>query len=219
VLKTFLSIIGGVCILVVLAFVGIAAFSIANKNESQNQTPTSIDNSDAAAVPALSVSAPKLFADYQANEVQADNIYKGKRLAVRGMVMEIRKDFMNSIVLALGSTNEFMPVDAHLEEDESSKAAALHKWDVVNLICDGDGMVVGSPQLRNCSFDASASIQPAPAPAADQPDAEAPATPQDSSATETVTTPPQPTATSTDNNDSKPAPIVRQSPPDTQPQN
>jgi hypothetical protein len=167
----------------------------------------------------MSVSAPKLFLDYQANEVQADNIYKGKRLAVRGMVMEIRKDFTNGIVIALGSTNEFMPVDAHLVKDDSSKAAALHKWEVVNLICDGDGMVVGSPQLGDCTFDTRDSNPPAALPASAQPDPEPAVAPQDSTTTETVATPSQATTPSTDSNDSKPAPIIRQPPPDTrQPQ-
>ena len=204
------------CVLIVLLVIGVAVFSVSNKNPSQSQPDASVDNSNTSTTPVMSVLAPKLYLDYQANEVRADNIYKGKRLAVRGIVAEIRKDFTNSVVIALG-TDAFETVDAHLVEDDSSKAAELHKWEIVNLICDGDGMIMTSPQLGNCSFDTRNSTQ-LPAPVAVQPEPEPAATPQDSSTTETVTTPSQPTTPSLDSNESKPAPIIRQSPPGTQPQ-
>ncbi len=222
-MKTFLSIIGGLCVLVVLLVVGVAVFSVSNKNESQNQPSGTIDNGDAAAVPALSVTAPQLFDDYQANEVRADNKYKGKRLAVRGMVMEIRKDFTDSVVIALGPTNEIMTVDAHLAEADGAAAANLQKGQIVNLLCDGDGMVVGSPQLATCSFDTTITTEPKPTPTSNEPTDQS-TSPQGSTTDEAptvpaqpTTTPSQPTATPGDNNNS-PAPIIRQPPPDTQPQ-
>jgi hypothetical protein len=136
-LKTFLSVIGAICVLFCLLFVGIAVFSTASKSDSTNPASSSADATNSSAAPVLSVTAPKLFMDYQSNEVQADNIYKGKRLAVRGMVTSIQKDFMNNIVVALGTTNEFMPVDARLVQDESEKAAQLQRGEIVNVVCDG----------------------------------------------------------------------------------
>jgi hypothetical protein len=170
VLKTFLSIIGGLCVLVVMLFVGIAVFSISSKNESQTKTISSADNSDTAAIPTISISAPKLFLDYQANEVRADNIYKGRRLAVRGVVAEIRKDFLNNIVIALASPNQFETVDAHLVSAESSQAAALHKWATIDLECNGAGMIVGSPQLNDCSFKVDSNPDPSTTSAISQSD-------------------------------------------------
>lgn len=169
-LKTFLSIIGGLCVLVGLLFVGIAVFSISSKNESQTKTPSSLSNSDIATVPTMSVSAPKLFLDYQANEVRADDIYKGRRLAVRGVVAEIRKDFLNNIVIALASTNQFETVDAHLVSTESSQAAELHKWATIDLERSGAGMIVGSPQLNDCSFKVDSNPDPSTTSAISQSD-------------------------------------------------
>jgi tRNA_anti-like len=217
-LKTFLSVVGAICVLFFLLFVGIAVFSTASKGDSTNVASSAADATNSSAAPVLSVTAPKLFIDYQSNEVQADNIYKGKRLAVQGMVTSIQKDFMNNIIVALGTTNEFMSVDARLVQDESARAAQLQRGEIVNVVCDGGGMIVGSPQLQNCVFQAVNDSQPAPAPTATQPVEEQPQQSQESNATETVSAPTQETSQPSDDNESKPAPIVRQPPPETQPQ-
>lgn len=53
--------------------------------------------------PTVTVTAAKLFTDYQANEVSADSKYKNQRLAVSGTVSSIRKDFTDSIVVELAT--------------------------------------------------------------------------------------------------------------------
>lgn len=217
-MKTFLSVVGAICVLFFLLFVGIAAFSTTGKSDATNTASSSAGVTDSSPAPVLSVTAPKLFIDYQSNEVQADNIYKGKRLAVRGMVTSIQKDFMNNIVVALGTTNEFMSVDARLVQDESEKAAQLQRGEIVNVVCDGGGMVVQSPQLENCVFQTVTDSQRAPAPTTAQPVEEQPLQPEESNATETVSTPTRETPQPSDDNETKPAPIVRQPPPSTQPQ-
>lgn len=100
--------------------------------------------------PDVKVTAMKLFDDYHANEVSADNKYKGKRIALSGTVTDITKDFTDDVVLYLATSNEFMPVHATLEESEKSKAADLEKGKKIELICDGRGMVVGTPSLNHC---------------------------------------------------------------------
>jgi TonB family protein len=112
----------------------------------------------------MAVSAPKLWVDYQANEVAADGIYKGKRLAVQGQVASINKDFLDNIVLSLSTPNEFMPVRADLNSDNLSAAAQLHIGQIVQVDCEGGGMVVGSPVLRKCSLSPNEAIVPKPAP-------------------------------------------------------
>lgn len=99
---------------------------------------------------ALSVSAERLFDDYQANEVAADNIYKGRPLIVTGVIDGIRKDFMDNTYVTLTTANPFMSVHANLRPTEVSAVTSLAKGMGVRLICVGSGMIVGSPMLKNC---------------------------------------------------------------------
>lgn len=101
-------------------------------------------------VPAVPVSAGELFSEYQANEISADDRYKGKVLLVSGTLAGIDKDFLDRPVLRLKTANEFMPVDAKLDESEKGKAGRLSKGTAVKLRCEGAGSVIGRPQLDDC---------------------------------------------------------------------
>lgn len=92
----------------------------------------------------------KLWRDYDANEVLADETYKDKKLLVTGRVKSIDKDFLNDIVLQLQSPNEFMSTHATLEDSEKAAAAQLRKGATVTLECIGRGLVIGSPMLDDC---------------------------------------------------------------------
>jgi hypothetical protein len=94
----------------------------------------------------------RLYVDYQRNEVAADNVYKGRSLAVQGVVASINKDFRDKIYIQLAALNEFESVQAHLDEGNESNAAALQRGQSVSLLCTGGGMIIGSPMLENCSF-------------------------------------------------------------------
>ncbi len=99
---------------------------------------------------AVNVSAAQLFAAYEANEVSADERYKGKALLVTGKIASIDKDFTDSIVLRLATSNQFQTIDANLEDSEKPKAGRLSKGEAVRVQCKGSGMVIGSPQLGDC---------------------------------------------------------------------
>jgi hypothetical protein len=60
------------------------------REEPQEQTQS-------AAVRPPEVSALTLYADYRRNEVAADNVYKGRTLAVKGVVASINKDFLDKL--------------------------------------------------------------------------------------------------------------------------
>jgi hypothetical protein len=139
-------------IVVVLLIVGWFVVSAVQEGSSGHQSAGESAQSDSAAESALQVSALKLFTDYQGNEVAADNVYKGRSLAVSGIVRSINKDMFDHIYLALISPNEFMDVQAHLSEGNETKAASLQAGEAVTVICTGAGMVVGTPMLDKCSF-------------------------------------------------------------------
>lgn len=101
---------------------------------------------------AVAVTAGTLFADYSANEVRGDTSYKGKKLLVSGTVADVRKGPFGGIVVGLSTSNQFMPVDASMEDSEAAKAGQLTKGDSVKVLCDGNGLVLGRPQLGDCVF-------------------------------------------------------------------
>jgi len=102
--------------------------------------------------PALPVSTLQLFDDYHANEVAADNQYKGKLLEVSGVVSSINKDLTDSVYLALRTPNQFMEIHAELQKQDVQKAARLAKGTKVVVICQGNGMIVGSVMLNDCAL-------------------------------------------------------------------
>lgn len=98
------------------------------------------------------VTSTQLFNDYEANEVAADNKYKGKRLLVTGTVASIDKGPFGGLVLRLATPNQFMSTMCSMERSEQSTLAELQKGEQVRVLCKGTGMVLGSPSLDDCTF-------------------------------------------------------------------
>lgn len=96
----------------------------------------------------LAVTADTLFADYEANEVAADNIYKGKQLSVTGTVAGINKDFTDAIYVEVATANPFASI--HARDIAPDVAAGLAKGSKVTIECVGDGLMMMSPILKGC---------------------------------------------------------------------
>lgn len=99
--------------------------------------------------PAVEVSATQLFQDYDANEVAADQKYKGKRLKVTGSVAGINKNAFDNIYVEIATPNEFSSV--HAQGIPEATAAALQKGQAIEVSCNGAGLMMGSPMLDECS--------------------------------------------------------------------
>jgi len=119
----------------------------------------------------VSVSAKTLFREYQSNEVTADRKYKDKFLFVQGTVESVSKDISGNVIVSLQSSNMFLSVMGKLMKSvgvisglegngprvvtmktysTEDAAGMIQKGSRVHLICVGDGMIVGLPQLRAC---------------------------------------------------------------------
>jgi len=127
-------------------FCFLAAGSI---EDSSSKTSTSTPTPEE---PPINVSAERLFEAYQRNEIAADSVYKGKTLEVTGTVTSINKDIADSPYLMLATSNEFMGVHADLQGNQMSAAATLTPGSVVTVVCQGEGMILGSPMLKDCAF-------------------------------------------------------------------
>lgn len=146
-----------VCSLVVspiIYFIGLAIFGAAIGGSGysdyvERAKATAEQPQGAAAPTALEVTAGKLFADYEANEVAADNQYKGKTLAVSGTVAGINKDFTDEVYVELAAT-PFQSIQARgLPQDV---AAGLNKGQKVTVECIGDGLMMTLPILKKCKL-------------------------------------------------------------------
>lgn len=96
------------------------------------------------------VSARALANEYRSNEVAANSLYNGRRLAVEGRVQAVRVDFVGNPIVELRTSNQFMPVDARMSN--SGDAARLSPGNDVVLDCEGNGMSIGRPQLGSCQM-------------------------------------------------------------------
>lgn len=144
----FLGIMFGLPVLV--GFCG----AIASGNKSSNSTTSTAQAEEApvAAQAPVAVDAMQLWRDYEANEVAADNAYKGRALAVTGVVASIDKNAFGSIIVRLATSNQFESVMATMEQSEANAAATLSKGVRVTVLCKGGTRIISSPSLDDCVF-------------------------------------------------------------------
>ncbi len=95
------------------------------------------------------ITAPQLIYAYHDNEVAADDRYKGKNIAVTGIVDGIGKDNVDEIVVGLvGSDDD----DVRCYFPNKVIAAQLHRGNKITLIGKCDGMIGRIATLENCVF-------------------------------------------------------------------
>lgn len=82
------------------------------------------------------VTAERLLADFEANEVNAEQIYKGKKLKITGTVETVAKDILDNTYVTLSSGQDFgWSVQCYFsDKDEIQKLAALQKGDTITVI-------------------------------------------------------------------------------------
>lgn len=102
-----------------------------------------------APVAPVEITARQLYRDYEANEVAADVLYKGKRLLITGEVATIQTDLMDEpqVLLKAGSVEQVMISGLSREA-----AGALGKGEAVSAACTGNGMILGAPVTRDCEL-------------------------------------------------------------------
>ena len=102
---------------------------------------------DLDAASAFNVDAARFYADYHANEVAADEKYKGKRGVLMCIVMSINKDALDKMIVECFGGSQSERVFVTLQDSQTRAAAALHKGDVTVFLATGDTMIMGVPRL------------------------------------------------------------------------
>ncbi len=112
-----------------------------NMNTSENITNTS-------EAPII-VTAKKLYADYEANEIAADDIYKDKLIQLTGTVRSINKDFMDDPYLII-SAGEFKDIHCSMQNNDELKAC--RKGQKITIKGIGGTMIIGTPSIEKCTI-------------------------------------------------------------------
>jgi hypothetical protein len=92
--------------------------------------------------------ASNLYADYDANEVTADDKYKNKKIAVKGIISSIAKDFMDKPYITLTTGDHVSEIQCYFNNGETLKK--LSKGDGVIIIGTCTGKVLVSVGLSDC---------------------------------------------------------------------
>jgi hypothetical protein len=98
----------------------------------------------------ITITAEKLIADYEANEVAADGVYKNKLVIVSGTINTIGKDILNTPYVSL-KTPGFTSVQCMFKDEDVTELSALTKGQRVSI----EGRVSGklmSVLLRGCKL-------------------------------------------------------------------
>jgi hypothetical protein len=132
--------------------VGLVGFAVAGGNSSSpsQQPQQEPATPPEAETPPMNVTARALWEAYDANEVSADDKFKGKKLLVDGVIASIDKDLFDNILVRLVGGNRYSTVDATIREVDKAKAAELKKGQRISLTCMGDGKIMSSPMLKPC---------------------------------------------------------------------
>jgi putative nucleic acid binding protein len=97
-----------------------------------------------------SIGAVRLWREYDENEVAADLRYKGQRLRVTGIVVNIERDYEDRPVLHLFGGNPIFPTVVRLDKADIPGVTRLKKGDEVVVRCIGAGREMRMPQLERC---------------------------------------------------------------------
>lgn len=98
----------------------------------------------------VTVTARELFAEYEANEVAADERFKGVTIRVTGKVASIDKSLFDSMFVVLRTSNQFAGVHMEIDKSQASAVAKLRVGQSVVIECEGMKKQMLSPTGSDC---------------------------------------------------------------------
>jgi|ERR1019366_128191 hypothetical protein len=105
-------------------------------------------NSGNEAVPqnVIDVEYVDMMNAYHSNEVQGDNLYKGKTVRIKAIVESVTKSLGDIDVMLVGNAQ------CKLKEGQSSKAATLKNGDWVTIQGRCSGLFLGTALFGDCEI-------------------------------------------------------------------
>ena len=95
----------------------------------------------------VTISASKLYKEYNENEIAADEKYKGKIIEVTGVIRDIGNDIMDNAYITLVGNEYFGDIQCYF--NEKSVVAKLSKGKRITVIGSCSGLMI-NVQINNC---------------------------------------------------------------------
>ena len=121
----------------------IIGFGSLDELENLDQSPKVTSDSN----PSVTISASKLYKEYNENEIAADEKYKGKIIEVTGVIRDIGNDIMDNAYITLVGDEYFGDIQCYF--NEKSVVAKLSKGKRVTVIGSCSGLMI-NVQINNC---------------------------------------------------------------------
>ena len=159
-----LKVIGGVTVAALLVLIAVViVVSITGEQEPETgvtdgqETSASVSEDKSTRVPAtatpppIEVTVTTLVRDYEANEVAADQKYKGKWALITGKVRAIRETLGTKYVSLEPDFFTFSSVTCDFDDRNVSQLASLRKDQVVTLLGRIDGYGLAVVDVEDCT--------------------------------------------------------------------
>jgi hypothetical protein len=139
-----------IIVIVVLAIAG----SSSENNQPGTTVKTPVQNQPEQKVEAIKLSAENLRQAYKANEVNGDNLYKGKLVEISGTVDSIGKDVMKEAYITFETPESvsFDKVQCMFNQTEEAGLAQLKKGQAIKVQGTVSGATIGSVIVKNCKI-------------------------------------------------------------------
>ena len=121
----------------------IIGFGSLDEFENLDQSPKVTFDSN----PSITISASKLYKEYNENEIAADEKYKGKIIEVTGVIRDIGNDIMDNAYITLVGDEYFGDIQCYF--NEKSVVAKLSKGKRITVIGSCSGLMM-NVQINNC---------------------------------------------------------------------
>ena len=121
----------------------IIGFGSLDEFENLDQSPKVTSDSN----PSVTISASKLYKEYNENEIAADEKYKGKIIEVTGVIRDIGNDIMDNAYITRVGNEYFGDIQCYF--NEKSVVAKLSKGKRITVIGSCSGLMI-NVQINNC---------------------------------------------------------------------
>lgn len=125
----------------------ISVFTISGCTETTTNTETSSVEPEQA----ILVNAHELIKEYEANEVAADNKYKGKNVIISGTIHDIGKDILDDPYITFASNDEMVFTAVQCMFKDKAEVANFAKGQKVTVTGRVDGKLM-NVLLKDCEL-------------------------------------------------------------------
>ena len=135
-------------VITLFVLIGVAFLNGINTKKTDNQIqPTPVQAKEEVV---NTVNAFILYREYQNNEVRADELYRGKKIKVVGIVDKIETTFLGKITISLMTSDYRGSIMAYVQESEKEKVMRLNSGNGITLECVCSGKMMGYVVLDKC---------------------------------------------------------------------